>query len=43
VRFIDFNIDPEFGNCVDTLVVVDLTRLKDKQLRRYIDETPTAG
>ena len=42
VRFLDFNIDPDFGNCVDGLVVVDLRQLKDKTRCRYID-TPAAS
>ena len=37
VRFLDFNIDPDFANCVDGLVVVDLTRLKDRMRQRYIE------
>ncbi len=38
VGFLAFNIDPDFANCVDALVVVDLTRLKDKTRQRYIDK-----
>lgn len=37
VRFLDFNIDPDFANCVDALVVMDLEYLKDKPRQRYID------
>jgi len=37
VRFLAFNIDPDFANCVDGLVMVDLTRMKDKTRQRYID------
>ncbi|HHD56898.1 MAG TPA: GNAT family N-acetyltransferase [Desulfobulbaceae bacterium] len=36
VQFIDFNVDPDFNNCVDGLVVVDLHRLKKKKRLRYI-------
>ncbi len=36
VRFLDFNIDPEFNNCVDGLVIVDLEYLKDKKRERYM-------
>jgi len=45
VRFLAFNIDPDFANCIDGLVVVDLTRLKDKTLQCYIDkpEIPAAN
>ncbi len=37
VHFIDFNIDPDFNNCVDGLVVVDLQKLKKKKRQRYIN------
>ena len=37
VYFLDFNIDPDFSNCVDGLVVVDLARLKKKKRKRYIE------
>ncbi len=36
VRFLDFNVDPDFNNCVDGLVVVDITLLKKKKRDRYI-------
>jgi putative hemolysin len=37
VQFIDFGIDPEFNNCVDGLVLVDVKRLKLHRRQRYID------
>ncbi|WP_299664593.1 lysophospholipid acyltransferase family protein [uncultured Psychromonas sp.] len=37
VQFVDFNIDPDFNHCVDGLVVVDLSYLKQKKQQRYID------
>jgi len=37
VQFIDFNIDSDFNECIDGLVVVDLTYLKEKKQARYID------
>jgi len=37
VRFLDFNIDPDFADCVDGLVLVDLSMLKDSKRKRYID------
>jgi putative hemolysin len=37
VRFLDFGIDPGFGNCVDGLIRVDLARLKLGKRQRYID------
>jgi hypothetical protein len=39
VSFIDFNVDPDFNNCVDGLVVVDLENLKEKKRKRYIEES----
>ncbi len=35
-RFIDFNIDPDFNNCVDGLVVLDMSKLKEKKRKRYV-------
>ncbi len=37
VRFLDFNVDPDFNNCIDGLVVVDTTMLKEKKRRRYME------
>ncbi len=37
VRFLDFNVDPDFNNCVDGLVVVDLTQLQQKKRNRYMN------
>lgn len=39
VHFLGFNVDPEFNDCVDGLVVVDLARLKEKKRKRYIDDS----
>lgn len=36
VQFIDFGSDPDFNNCVDGLVLVDITRLKPNRYQRYI-------
>ena len=36
VQFIDFGSDPDFNNCVDGLVLVDLTFLKANRYQRYI-------
>lgn len=35
VRFTAFNIDPDFQNCIDGLLLVDLTMLKEKKRKRY--------
>jgi len=37
VQFVDFNIDPDFNHCIDGLVIVDLSYLKEKKQNRYID------
>jgi hypothetical protein len=42
VQFLDFNIDPDFANCIDGLVVVDLTQLSDKTRQRYIENNKQA-
>ncbi|MCP6530514.1 GNAT family N-acetyltransferase, partial [Klebsiella pneumoniae] len=34
VQFIDFGSDPDFNNCVDGLVLVDLTYLKANRYQR---------
>ena len=36
VQFLDFGCDPDFANCIDGLVLVDLTRLKAAKYQRYI-------
>jgi len=41
VYFLDFNVDPSFGDCIDGLVVVDASLLKENKRRRYIDNNHT--
>jgi putative hemolysin len=36
VQFMDFGVDPEFNNCVDGLVVVDVKAIKRSRYERYI-------
>lgn len=36
VRFLDFGVDPDFGHCVDGLILLDLTRLKPAKRARYL-------
>ena len=38
MRFIDFSIDPEFGDCIDALILVDIQQIKPKKFQRYIGE-----
>jgi putative hemolysin len=35
-RFLAFNVDPAFSNCVDALVLVDVHRLKPQKRERYL-------
>ncbi len=35
-RFLAFNVDPAFGDCIDGLVLVDLLRLKPGKRERYL-------
>lgn len=39
VAFLDFNVDPDFNDCIDGLVVVDLNMLTDKKRKRYLQDT----
>jgi hypothetical protein len=43
VRFADFNIDPDFGDCVDGFLVVDLDKLKPRKRKRYMGVEETTG
>ncbi len=36
VRFLDFGVDPDFSNCVDGLVLVDVHKLKAHKRERYM-------
>ena len=36
VTFLGFNIDPDFSNCVDGFILVDISKLKEKARKRYI-------
>jgi len=36
VRFLDFNVDPGFGYCVDGMMVLDLEKVKASKRARYI-------
>lgn len=36
VQFCCYSVDPEFSNCIDSFIVVDLEKLKDSQRKRYI-------
>jgi len=36
-EFLGFNIDPDFSNCVDAMILVDLSSIKEKKRLRYIE------
>jgi putative hemolysin len=38
VRFLGFGTDPAFGNCIDGLICLDLTRLKPAKRERYLPQ-----
>lgn len=38
VTFYDFGVDPDFGDCVDSVVWVDMLKLKEKKRKRYIED-----
>lgn len=36
-EFLSFNLDPKFSNCVDALILVHVSAIKEKKRQRYID------
>lgn len=36
-EFLGFNIDPQFSNCVDALILVHIKTIKEKKRQRYIE------
>jgi len=36
VSFMGYNIDKEFGNCIDSFILVDVDKIKEKKRNRYI-------
>lgn len=36
VQFLSFGVDPDFNDCIDGLILVDLEKLKDKKRTRYM-------
>jgi hypothetical protein len=39
--FLDFGIDGGFGDCIDGLVIIDITKIKAKKRARYIPDNST--
>ena len=37
VQFLAFGVDPDFSNSIDGLVLVDISQLKPKKRKRYIE------
>lgn len=40
-HFIDFNIDPDFNNCIDSLIMVEIDKIAPKKRQRYIESALT--
>lgn len=40
-RFIDFSLDPDFNDCIDALILVELDKLKSKKRERYLNPIKT--
>lgn len=38
VKFLDFGVDPDFGNCIDGFILVDVTKVKPAKRKRYMGE-----
>ncbi|WP_427500562.1 lysophospholipid acyltransferase family protein [Methylomonas sp. MED-D] len=38
-HFIDFNIDPDFNNCIDSLIMVEVDKIAPKKRQRYIERS----
>lgn len=36
VQFLSFSVDPDFNNCIDGLVLVDLEKVKENKAKRYL-------
>lgn len=37
IQFMDFGIDAEFNNCIDSYILVDVAKIKESKRKRYID------
>lgn len=36
VKFLDFGVDPDFENCIDGLILVDVDKIKDEKRERFM-------
>lgn len=39
-HFIGFNVDPDFNDCLDSLVMIELDKITPKKRQRYIENSP---
>ncbi len=39
IKFITYNIDKEFNNCVDSFILIDIAKIKSSKRKRYIKGT----
>lgn len=37
VKFLDFGTDPDFENCIDGLILVDVNQIKEEKRKKYIN------
>lgn len=38
IKFLDFNIDKNFGDCIDSFILVEVNKIKDSARKRYIEK-----
>jgi hypothetical protein len=38
IKFLDFNIDKNFGDCIDSFILVEVDKIKDSARKRYIEK-----
>lgn len=38
-HFIDFNVDPDFNHCIDSLIMVEIDKITPKKRLRYIEKS----
>lgn len=38
IKFCAYNVDPDFSDCVDSFIVVEIAKVKEKQRKRYFGE-----
>ena len=36
VSFLDFSVDPDFKNCIDGLILIDVSKIKEEKKQRYL-------